>query len=367
MTTDPQHPAPQTVVYRPWLAPAIAFGIALLFLLFLLIPGVLRYAAAPDPAAAEALRDANAALEAEVERLGQAEQAGVCMYDGNLYPRSVEDSSVPPNPSQRLDLLPPLPSQTTPSPDALPNDAAFDGSIDDLLRRGTVLVITEMEGGFSNGTGFFIDGQHVATNAHVVGDAQQVTVANDTFARPVRASVVARTTLNPAAPMPQHDFAILRLDEPVETALPLTLAPPRRTQTVYAAGYPGFYLENQIRGYVQALSQGQPAVPPEAVVTNGMVTTIQSAQRPGGALDYIPHTAKISPGNSGGPLVDSCGRVVGINTFVSQSSENDLILQGDFALASDGLAAFLRTNAVNPQIATEACAPASASASGEQE
>lgn len=123
MSDQPPQPAPTP---RPWLAPAIALALAVAFLLILLIPGVLRYRAGGlDDADMQALRDSNATLESEIARLAQADEAGVCMYEGALFPRSVEEADGPPEPGQRLDLLPPQPARMTPTPDALPDEVAF--------------------------------------------------------------------------------------------------------------------------------------------------------------------------------------------------------------------------------------------------
>lgn len=128
MTTPPplsgETPPPEPRgTARPWLAPAIASGLALLGLGILLIPGVLRYpadgAAAGDPAALAALEDGNRALEAEIARLNEAMTGGVCVFDGAFYPLSVEDGTGAPPADQRLDLLPPPAQSTRPAPDAV--------------------------------------------------------------------------------------------------------------------------------------------------------------------------------------------------------------------------------------------------------
>lgn len=364
-TLPPSDPPPG----RPWLAPAVASGLALVTLAVLLIPGVLRFPAggptAEDPAVLAALLDGNRALEAEIARLQGATQGGVCVFDGAFYPSAVEESAGPPPAESRLDLLAPPPGAARPAPDALPpaeaDGAAFDGTIDELLKRSSVLVMNPVQNGLETGTGFFVDPRTIVTNSHVVGDAAEVLVANEATGAPLRARVAARTPLNPDGPQPEADFALLRLDADAPGALPLSFAPPRRTQEVYASGYPGFFVGAEVLAYAQSVAAGRPTTPPQGVVTNGIVTTVQQAN----GVSYVPHSAGISPGNSGGPLVDLCGRVVGINTFITQSNEDErFVLHGDYALSSADLVAFLQANGVSPRMAAEACTPERVAAPG---
>lgn len=339
-----------------WLAPLIATALAAILLIVLLIPGVLRYPAAPEEVVVAALKDSNQSLREEIRRLGTAEREGVCVYEGELYPLSVEEETTPPDPSKRVDILPPTPNRTKPAPEALPeSEESFTGTMDDLLRGSTVLILNINEGEFTNGTGFFVSDRHIATNSHVVGSSDQVIVTNDIIGDPLRAKVVARSPNPKGMKLPQPDYALLELENPVKSAIPLSLASASRTQDVYATGYPGFFVEGEVVAYAKAISQGQEAKPPQGVVTNGIVTTIQTARRPSGELSFIPHTASLSPGNSGGPLVDVCGRVVGINTFVTQSDKNNLVLHGDYALSSKNLADFLSSNNVSPPFVSTAC------------
>lgn len=361
MTTVPP-PDPRPVpARRPWLAPAIASGLAVAVLVAMLIPGVLRFPSAPPPddeVALAALKDGNQALEAEIARLRDATEGGVCVYDGGFYPLTVEQGTGTPPADARLDLLPPAPAALRPAPDALPEEPSgqqtggFEGTIDELLKRSSVLVLRPEQGSLGSGTGFFVAPDTIITNSHVVADAAEIFVTNELIGTPLPGQVVDRTPLAPDRG-PQADFALVKLAAPVESALPLSFAQPQRTEPVYASGYPGFFVEAEVVAYAQAIANGTPATPPQAVVTNGIVTTVQQA----GRVTYVPHTAGLSPGNSGGPLVDLCGRVVGINTFITQSTDAEFVLHGDYALGSGDVVAFLQTNGLSPRMATDSCAP----------
>jgi S1-C subfamily serine protease len=76
---------------------------------------------------------------------------------------------------------------------------------------------------------------------------------------------------------------------------------------------------------------------PAPLFTSGDVNTVQPQAS---GVSLIIHTADISPGSSGGPLVDQCGVVVGVNTFVmgpGDSAEGRRL----YALSSDTLRKFL--------------------------
>jgi len=65
-----------------------------------------------------------------------------------------------------------------------------------------------------------------------------------------------------------------------------------------------------------------------------------SNEREVGSISALLHTANIARGSSGGPLLDRCGRVLGINTFLTQGEDGDSPFA--FAIANAELTAFLR-------------------------
>jgi S1-C subfamily serine protease len=88
------------------------------------------------------------------------------------------------------------------------------------------------------------------------------------------------------------------------------------------------------------------------VLTRGSISTIQRLEN---GLVVMPHSADISPGNSGGPLVDTCGRVVGINTFVSFATQ--VADRVKYAQKTESLLPWLQQQNVQATVQTEACQP----------
>jgi hypothetical protein len=161
------------------------------------------------------------------------------------------------------------------------------------------------------GCGFLVDGRGwIATTNHVVASA--TTAARVTFADGAQrglAGIVARS--------PEHDLAIVQLQDPPNTLTVLDVGydeTPRLASQVYAFGHPynaDFSLSQGIVGRVlttaDLLAGPQPSV----------VTAMNAPQD----MVWIQADAKISPGNSGGPLLTEDGRVIGVNTFLNFRAE----------------------------------------------
>jgi S1-C subfamily serine protease len=72
-------------------------------------------------------------------------------------------------------------------------------------------------------------------------------------------------------------------------------------------------------------------------------------------MPAIVHTATISSGNSGGPLIDRCARAVGINSFVGADARE--VAKTNFAIGASALAAFLRQSNIAFEWQTQPCLP----------
>jgi S1-C subfamily serine protease len=149
----------------------------------------------------------------------------------------------------------------------------------------------------ASGSGFLIDDDgHLITNAHVVQDAEGVQVQLGDDEDGQSAEVVGTD--------PSSDVAVLKVDD-TKGATPLPLGDSSEADVgdpVVAIGNP-FGLDR--------------------TVTTGIVSALQrQIQAPNGfsISDVIQTDAAVNPGNSGGPLLDASGRVVGINSQIASSS-----------------------------------------------
>jgi S1-C subfamily serine protease len=163
----------------------------------------------------------------------------------------------------------------------------------------TVSADLEVDGlgtGGSVGTGVITtsDGE-ILTNAHVVQGATEIRVRLTGETEPRRAELLAID--------PGNDLALLRIDG--SDFVPATFAQPDSIRIGDDVVAIGFALD----------LDGAPSVTLGIVSALGRTITIDD-----GALDGLIQTdAAISSGNSGGPLVNALGEVIGINTAVARS------------------------------------------------
>ncbi|MET0248765.1 MAG: serine protease [Sphingobium sp.] len=211
--------------------------------------------------------------------------------------------------------------------------------------RGVVRVVLVATDGteayfVGHGSGFAVAPDKILTNAHVVELTREeknlvIGVIPSEGKKSHGGRVIAYS--------PGNDLALIQLEEgsvPVSTFYAGAVAD---GQHVTAIGYPG----NVDRA--QGLGLKQMVEPLQTVKTSGNASTGRSSQ----TFDTILHTAPLASGNSGGPLVDDCGRVLGVNSFGSVSDGNDA--EFGFAVSWREIASFLRQAGVSSQRTVVPC------------
>lgn len=171
---------------------------------------------------------------------------------------------------------------STPTPTATSGGPLTAAQIAERVKPAVV----QISANNATGSGMVLDNVvNILTNAHVVARVTTVTVRLST-GRTVQGRVVARDE--------DRDLAIVRIDPQNLPTVRLGDSTSLRTgEDVIAIGY--------------ALN-----LPGEPSVSRGLVSGIRDAQRTD--LKYIQTDAAVNPGNSGGPLLNSRGEVVGIVT-----------------------------------------------------
>lgn len=208
------------------------------------------------------------------------------------------------------------------TPDKNTKPFGEDSGLVGMMEAGVVQVTTSK----GSGTGFFIDANTIVTNYHVIEGASKtsVVVANKTLGQKIAASIVSTTG---PSNFGGADFALLRISQPVANIKPLAIGyKPASLQQVIAVGFPG-------SGIKLDADQNFPS----HIFTSGDISAIQPQNN---GVDLVIHTADISAGNSGGPLVDRCGSVMGVNTFVAKEDDK-FESRRLYALSADSLRKFL--------------------------
>jgi S1-C subfamily serine protease len=180
-----------------------------------------------------------------------------------------------------------------------------------MVTPSLVTVTTQRTGGATTetglGSGVVVNaGGAVLTALHVVDGATQIQVD---FADGTRAA--AQVT----ASQPEHDIAVLAVDRLPEVVVPAVLAgPPPVGGTVFAVGNPLGLQRSLTAGVVSA--NDRTITPPRGPALQGL----------------IQFDAAVNPGNSGGPLLNGAGQVVGIVTALANPANQDFFVGVGFAV-----------------------------------
>ena len=173
-------------------------------------------------------------------------------------------------------------------------------SFEDIIGNASAAVVS-IETASGRGSGFFVAPDLIITNAHVVEGNSSVTLrmsdGTTASARVLRSS-------------PEVDIAIVRVNQP------------RLAQPTMSLG-----TVNGTRAGQEVIAIGSALGMLQNTVTRGIVSAVRNA----GGVILIQTDAAINRGNSGGPLIDRGGKVIGITTLKMASNSESL----GFAVAID--------------------------------
>ena len=180
---------------------------------------------------------------------------------------------------------------TPQAPANVPQEGAL--SLQDIYRKNIPSVVSisaAFLGGSSSGTGVILSSDgYIVTNAHLVAEAVSVTVrlSDD---RVFQAQLIGRDTAS--------DLAVIRID--AQDLVPASFGDSSALQVGDAVVAIGDPLGTELRG----------------TMTDGIISAInRDISLEGRTMSLIQTNAALNEGNSGGPLIDAYGNVVGINTM----------------------------------------------------
>jgi S1-C subfamily serine protease len=165
-----------------------------------------------------------------------------------------------------------------------------------VQEESSLFGLPQEQEGTATGSGFLVDSDGtIVTNAHVVQGSSDVTVSFDEGGDQIEAEVKGRD--------PSTDLAVLKVDpEKMDGAPPVPLGDSDAAQVgdaVVAIGNPFGFTRTVTTGIVSAVAR-------EIKAPNGFSIS-----------NVIQTDASVNPGNSGGPLMDANGRVIGINSQIA--------------------------------------------------
>ncbi len=173
-----------------------------------------------------------------------------------------------------------------------------------LVEPSMVRILAEGPGQVAGGSGFFINDQgHIATAHHIIRPHLEHGWALSAEAGDP--DLPARVPLTVVGAFPEENLAILKAEDLVRPPIVLSEADSAALPqglTVFAIGYPG--------------AGARLGVESQTSFTAGIVNRVfvGAWTRDSARIQIVQHSATTNPGNSGGPIVNPCGQVIGVNT-----------------------------------------------------
>ena len=230
--------------------------------------------------------------------------------------------------------------------------------------RNVVRVLAENAGGedgYYAGSGFVVSPGYVVTNHHVIADGDRVLVV---------ASGSSGIGVEPARLLwasADQDLAVLEVSGLSRRGLRLGLDDLSRAkgERVLAVGFPGIAddIVVMLLGNPDVYDERWARALGESTVSSGVVGRVIDRPWLGGSIDVrmIQHDASLHEGNSGGPLLNTCGQVIGVNTERAvpvMDEERGVIRPGEgmaFAAHASELASVLQILNVPHRTTQRAC------------
>lgn len=219
----------------------------------------------------------------------------------------------------------------------------------DMAERATVRVVVILDSAdgrmlYGSGSGFLVAPNLVVTDAHVVSAAKERPEFGVAIVPPEGDGLLPAHIIRYS---PMNELALLEFSGgPAMPPLTISTVELHPGDDVVALGYPDVDY--------QGASGADLLRPALASRTSGQIAALRADHSPNGLpIPTINHTAVISSGSSGGPLLDDCGRLIGINSW--HVSGADTRETRGVATRTTQLLQFLDEAGVSPNVNDEKC------------
>jgi hypothetical protein len=219
----------------------------------------------------------------------------------------------------------------------------------DMAERATVRVVVILDSSdgrmlYGSGSGFVIAPNLVVTDAHVVAVAKERPEYGVAIVPPEGDGLLPAHIIRFS---PMNELALLEFSGgPTMPPLTISTVDLHPGDDVVALGYPDVDY--------QGATGADLLRPALASRTSGQIAALRADHSPNGLpIPTINHTAVISSGSSGGPLLDDCGRLIGINSW--HVSGADTRETRGVATRMTQLLQFLDEAGVSPNVNDERC------------